>query len=135
MTHEHFALRHRGGGEEEKKRKKRKSSRVVACGDLFGMRFVDFIYLLIFFPEFVYGQQGCHMWGSIWDEICLIFLFIIIFSWICVSVVACVTLFGVKFVRFYLFFIIIFSEFVCGLSPGCELILSLFYFFKLFLSY
>ena len=54
---------------EEKERKKirekkRKSSKVVACGALFGMRFVDFIYYY-FFPEFVYGQQGCRLWDSI----------------------------------------------------------------------
>jgi hypothetical protein len=51
------------------------------------MRFVDFIYLLFFFPEFVYGQR----------------------------VVACGALFGMRFVRFFLL-IIFFPEFVYGLS-------------------
>jgi hypothetical protein len=37
-------------------------------------------------------------------------------------------LFRVEFVRFYLF-MIIFSKFVCGLSPVCELLLSQFFFF------
>jgi hypothetical protein len=77
LTLEHSVLCHRLGGEEEKKRKKRKSNRVVACGALFGMRFVIF-FIYYFFPEFVYGQQGCHMWSSIWDGICQI-LFIYYF--------------------------------------------------------
>jgi hypothetical protein len=100
--------RRRRGRKEEKKRgrteegkikkKKRKGSRVVACGALFGMGFVDFIYLLFFFLNLCMGSRvvacgalfeigfvrfffinyffflnlcmSCRMWGSIWDGIC-----------------------------------------------------------------
>jgi hypothetical protein len=45
-------MRRRRGRKEEKKRK---SSKVVACGALFGMGFVRFFLFITFFPEFVYG--------------------------------------------------------------------------------
>ena len=79
LTPEHSISRHRGRGEEEKKREKKKNSKVVACGTLFEMEFVDFIYLFIYFLEFMYGQQSCRLWSSIWDGICQIFLYIIFF--------------------------------------------------------
>jgi hypothetical protein len=47
-------------------------SRVVACGVLFGMRFVRF-YLFIYL--FLNLCMGCRLWGFIWDEICQKFFF------------------------------------------------------------
>jgi hypothetical protein len=70
------------------------------------MRFVDFLFIYLFIPEFVYGQ-GCRMWSSIWDGICRLFIYLLIiifpefvYGWD----VACGALFGVGFVPFYLLF-------------------------------
>ena len=100
-------------------------------------------------------RQGCHLWGSLWDEICRFFLDNF-FSWICIWAA------GLSPVGLYLgwdlsdfFFIIFFPEFVyelshvglylgwdlsdfiylfiflnlCELSPVCGLLLSQFFFF------
>jgi hypothetical protein len=45
---------------------------VVACGALFGIRFVKFFLFIIFFLNLC---MSCRMWGSIWGRICP-FLFI-----------------------------------------------------------
>jgi hypothetical protein len=54
-----IAEEERKKGREKERKKKMKSSRVVACGALFGMGFVDFVYLLFFFLNFC---MGCRTW-------------------------------------------------------------------------
>jgi hypothetical protein len=75
-------------------------------------------------------QQGCYLWGSIWDRICRFFFFYhFFFLNLCMGyrMWDCGALFGVRFVTFYLF-IIFFSKFVCGLSPMCGRLFFQFFF-------
>jgi hypothetical protein len=56
-------------------------SKVVICGALFVMGFVRFFYLLLFFLNLC---MSCHMWGSIWGEICpILFIYLSYSEFVC----------------------------------------------------
>jgi hypothetical protein len=60
LTLEHSVSRHRGVGEKEKKRKREEEKKRK--------------------KKKKEEQQGCHLWGPIWDEICQIFFIYYFFS-------------------------------------------------------
>jgi hypothetical protein len=54
-------------------------SMVVACGALFGIRFVKYFLFIIFFLNLC---MSCRMWGSIWGRICpILFIYFLNLWW------------------------------------------------------
>ena len=87
LTPKYFVSRHHGGEEEKKRKREEEKKRKKE------------------------EQQGCHLWGSIWDGICRLFLFLLLFFLnlcMCSRVVTCGALFEMGFVRFFLFIIFFF---------------------------